>query len=154
MTVIARTKKNYQVEIKAGNHTFISDEPLGFGDDLGPDPYSLMLGALGACTVITLHMYAKQKNYPLESVEIKLDTFSIHAEDCVDCYSKPDAKVNIIEREIILHGPLTPKQRQRMLEIVDMCPLHKTLIGEIKIRNRTGPVPLGIDLANPPEQNS
>jgi len=134
MAVIARSSKNVQVEITAGCHRFVADEPLGVGDDAGPDPYALLLSALGACTVMTLQLYARRKNWPLTSVEVSLNTYKVHARDCEDCESNPDARVDIIERQITLRGDLTAEQMARLTEIADRCPVHRTLTGEIKIR--------------------
>ena len=86
MTITARSLKNYQVQIEAGNHTFISDEPFDIGgEDTGPNPFDLLLAGLGSCVVITLHMYARRKKWPLESVEIDLDMYTVPASECPDC---------------------------------------------------------------------
>ena len=134
MAVIARSSKNVQIEITVGRHRFVADEPLGVGDDAGPDPYALLLSALGACTVMTLQMYARRKNWPLTGVEVSLNTYKVHARDCEDCESNPDARVDIIERQITLRSDLTAEQVARLTEIADRCPVHRTLAGEIKIR--------------------
>jgi len=81
MSVTARSSNHVQVEITAGRHRFVADEPLDVGDDAGPDPYALLLSALGACTVMTLQMYARRKNWPLTRVEVNLNTYKIHARD-------------------------------------------------------------------------
>ena len=134
MAVIARSSKNVQIEITVGRHRFVADEPLGVGDDAGPDPYALLLSALGACTVMTLQLYARRKNWPLTSVEVSLNTYKVHARDCEDCESNPDARVDIIERQITLRSDLTAEQVARLTAIADRCPVHRTLAGEIKIR--------------------
>lgn len=138
MRVIAKNIKNVQVEIKAGSHTLLADEPLGVGDDAGPDPYALLLSALGACKVMTVLMYARRKGWSLNEVEVGLDMYKIHAKDCEDCESNPDAKVDIIEVELKFEGDLSPQQIQRLEEISERCPVHRTLIGEIKIRMKAG----------------
>ena len=134
MPVTARSSRNFQVEISAGRHHFVADEPLDVGDDAGPNPYDLLLSALGACTVMTLRMYALRKDIPLTGVEVSLSTRKIHARDCEDCESDPDARVDTIQREIKLHGHLTSEQVARLAEIADRCPVHRTLTGEVKIR--------------------
>ena len=134
MSVTVRSAAQVQVEITAGRHRFIADEPLGVGDDAGPNPYDLLLSALGACTVMTIRMYAQRKAWPLSGVEVSLDTYKVHARDCADCDSSPEAHVDIIERQITLHGDLTEEQIARLTEIADRCPVHRTLTGEIKIR--------------------
>ncbi len=136
MAISARSSSGLQVEISAGRHRFMSDEPLGIGDDAGPDPYDLLLSSLAACTVITLRMYAQRKQIPLESVEVDLSTRKIHARDCEDCESDPEARVDIIERQIRLHGDLTADQVASLSSIADRCPVHRTLTSETKIRTK------------------
>ena len=136
MRVIARNLKDVKVEINTGRHTIISDEPVGAGDDAGPDPYALLLSALGACKVMTVMMYARKKGWPLEGVEVRLETYKIHAKDCEDCESDPDAKVDIVEVELSFEGDLTFEQIQRLEEISERCPVHRTLTGEVKIRRK------------------
>ena len=138
MKVYARNSRNFQVEITAGRHTLLADEMLGVGDDAGPDPYALLLSALGACKVMTLMMYAKRKSWPLTDVEVTLETYKIHAKDCEDCESDPDARVDIIEVELRLNGDLSADQIQRLVEISERCPVHRTLTGEVKIRTLVG----------------
>lgn len=119
--------------IAAGNHRLIADEPLqAGGSDAGPDPYSLLLAALGACTSMTLQMYAKRKQWPLEKVEVRLRYSRIHAEDCQTCETVRGT-VDRIERIISLTGELTGEQRTALLEIARRCPVHRTLTSEISI---------------------
>jgi putative redox protein len=134
MKVTAKNIENLQVQIAAGNHSLVADEPLGVGDDAGPDPYALLLSALGACKVMTVLMYARKKKWPLEEVEVSLETYKIHAKDCKECESNPDAKVSIIEAEVSFSGDLTDEQVIRLGEISEHCPVHRTLTGEIKIK--------------------
>lgn len=119
--------------ITVGRHTLIADEPKEVGGaDAGPDPYSLLLAALGACTAMTLQLYAKRKEWPLEKVEVSLRHSHVHAADCMDCRTK-EGKINRIERYISLDGPLTDEQRARLFEIAEKCPVHRTLTSEISI---------------------
>jgi putative redox protein len=123
-------------EIVAGNHRFIADEPVAAGgSDAGPDPYSLLLAALGACTSMTLQIYAKRKDWPLEKVEVMLTFSRIHAEDCEDCSTK-QGMVSKIERRIAIQGNLSDEQRTRLLEIAQHCPVHRTLTSEIVIQDQ------------------
>ena len=136
MAVRVAIRDNLQVEISAGNHRWLADEPPGFGDDTGPNPYQLLLGALGACTAMTVQLYARHKGWPLDGVEMTLDTHKIHARDCDDCESDPDARVDVIEVDLDLRGGLSPEQRDRLEQIAARCPVHRTLTSETKIRTR------------------
>jgi len=123
-------------DIEAGGHSLVSDEPVDLGGtDAGPTPYDLILAALGSCTAITLQMYARQKGWPLDGIEVRLGHAKIHARDCADCETK-DGKIDRIEREIVLRGALDEAQRARLLEIADRCPVHRTLTSEAKISTR------------------
>lgn len=122
-------------QITAGSHTLIADEPReAGGSDAGPDPYSLLLAALGACTAMTLQIYARRKEWPLEKVEVSLRHSRVHAEDCGDC-ATTQGKIDQIERYISLLGPLSAEQKARLLEIARRCPVHKTLTSEITIKD-------------------
>jgi putative redox protein len=114
----------------SNGHFLRADEPLRYGGkDLGPSPYDLLLMSLGACTSMTLRMYANRKKLPLEDVIIRLVHERVHAEDCVDC----ESKVERITRRISLVGELNEEQRSRLLEIADKCPVHRSLENEPKI---------------------
>ncbi len=120
-------------QINVGAHTLYADEPIGVGgDDTGPDPYELLLAALGACTSMTLLMYARRKLWPLEDVAVKLSHRRDYARDCEDCDRKP-VQIDVIERRITLVGPLDAEQRVRLLEIAKKCPVHRTLTGTISV---------------------
>jgi putative redox protein len=123
----------FAVSIQAGRHTLVGDEPQAVGgDDLGPSPYELLLAALGECTVMTLRMYARQKQWPLENARVTLTHGKIHAADCADCETKA-GKLDRIERVVELVGPLDETQRERLMEIADKCPVHRTLHSEVKV---------------------
>jgi putative redox protein len=123
----------YAQLVNAGRHRFRADEPLAAGgDDTGPTPYELVLAGLGACTSMTLRMYAAQKQWPLERVTIDLTHEKIHAADCAQCETR-EGKLDRIERVIRIEGPLDPAQRTRLMEIADRCPVHRTLHSEVSI---------------------
>ena len=134
MIITAQSSTNVQVRIKAGPHEIVADEPIGIGDDAGPDPYSLLLSSLAACTIMTLQMYARRKNWPLTDVALSLTIHKVHAKDCDDCESDPNARVDIIERQISFKGDLTPDQIARLTDIASKCPVHRTLTSETIIR--------------------
>jgi uncharacterized OsmC-like protein/alpha-beta hydrolase superfamily lysophospholipase len=124
----------FQQEVTVGTHRFLADEPLEVGGlDSGPGPYDLLLAGLGACTAMTLRLYAERKALPLERVTVRLNHSRIHAADCADCETK-EGMLDRIDRAITLRGALDAEQRQRLLEIADKCPVHRTLTSEIDIR--------------------
>ncbi len=126
----------FQQQVEAGGHYLVADEPASVGGlGSGPNPYDLLLAALGACTSMTLRLYAERKGWPLERVRVALDHGRIHAEDCADCETKVGL-VDEITREIEIKGPLDDAQRERLMEIADRCPVHRTLTSEIVIRTR------------------
>jgi putative redox protein len=122
--------------ITAGSHVLLADEPASAGGtDQGPDPYALLLAALGACTSMTLRMYARHKGWPVEHIAVRLSHAKIHAKDCATCESS-NSRVDRIERVLEARGPLSAEQRARLLEIAERCPVHRTLIGEKEIATR------------------
>jgi putative redox protein len=135
-TVVVREtgQGRFQQEVTVGTHRFLADEPLEVGGlDSGPGPYDLLLAGLGACTAMTLRLYAERKALPLERVTVRLNHSRIHAADCEDCETK-EGMLDRIDRAITLRGALDAEQRRRLLEIADKCPLHRTLTSEIDIR--------------------
>jgi len=124
----------FQQEIMSGPHRFLADEPVKAGGlDSGPGPYDLLLASLGACTSMTLRLYADNKKLPLDRVSVRLTHNRIHAEDCLNCETK-EGMVDRIDRNITLEGALSADERKRLLEIADKCPVHRTLESEIEIR--------------------
>lgn len=120
---------------RTGRHAVTLDEPAAVGgNDAGPGPYEYLLLGLGACTSMTLRMYAESKRLPLKRVRVRLTHRKIHAQDCADCTAK-DGKVDEITREIQLEGELTEAERTRLLEIATRCPVNRTLTSEIKVRS-------------------
>jgi uncharacterized OsmC-like protein/alpha-beta hydrolase superfamily lysophospholipase len=123
----------YQQEILSGPHRLLADEPVKLGGlDSGPGPYDLLLAGLGACTSMTIRLYADFKKIPLENVSVRLSHDKIHSKDCETCDTKV-SMVDHIERAITLEGPLDAEQRERLMEIADKCPVHKTLESKVDI---------------------
>lgn len=124
---------SYTTEIVAANHHLLADEPKSVGgDDLGPSPYELLLAALGACTSMTLQMYARRKEWPLKDVTVHLDHEKRHIDDVKECESDR-FKADVFTREIEITGELDHAQRQRLMEIADKCPVHRTLHNTIRV---------------------
>ena len=132
--VVVTSQKNLQNEVRYGvGHTFTTDEPpASGGDDAGPDPYTLVLGALGSCISMTLHLYARRKKWPVETVTVRLRQNRIHAKDCQDCKDQ-EGFIHRIERAVTFTGDLSDEQRARLQEIAHKCPVHKTLTSKIVI---------------------
>ena len=130
----------FQQRVLAAGHALVADEPKSYGGlDSGPSPYDYLLAGLGACTNMTLAMYAERKGLPLEGVIVALDHSKIHAKDCAECETQ-SGKIDHIKRTLTIEGEaLTPEQRQRLLEIADMCPVHRSLHGEFKIETELTP---------------
>jgi len=134
VTVTETRQGKFQQTIRAGRHVLTADEPVAQGGaDSGPNPYDLVLAGLGACTSMTLRLYADGKGLPLERVSVALKHSRIHAADCENCETK-EGKVDRIDRVLTLTGNLDTDQRKRLLEIADKCPVHRTLTSEIDIR--------------------
>jgi len=126
---------SYAQNIVAGSHRLIADEPIAAGGtNSGPTPYDLLLAALGACTSMTVGMYARRKNWPLQGVVVRLRHARIHAEDCATCETK-EGFLDRIECELELAGELSTEQRSKLLEISEKCPVHRTLQSRIEIRS-------------------
>lgn len=126
----------FRQQITADEAIFFSDEPTDVGGGGGaPTPYDLLLGALGACTSMTLRMYSDRKGWPLDAVRVRLRHQRIHASDCDDCDNvENDAMIDVLERHIELRGDLDDAQREKLLEIANKCPVHRTLTNHIRIR--------------------
>jgi putative redox protein len=128
--------KSFAQKIDIGTHKLTSDEPVSFGGtDTGSSPYDLLLAALGACTSMTIGLYARKRKWPLDDITVSLRHEKIHARDCDDCDTK-EGKVDRIWREIHLTGNLSDEQRAKLMEIADKCPVHRTLTSEINIKTR------------------
>jgi putative redox protein len=134
--IVSGGATGFAQKITVGPHRLSGDEPTAVGGtDTGPNPYDLLLAALGSCTSMTVAMYARRKQWPLEAVTVRLRHLKIHAADCESC-EKKEGLLDRIEREVELVGPLEEEQRARLLEIANKCPVHRTLSSEIDIRTR------------------
>jgi putative redox protein len=133
--VIVTSLANLRNEVRyGGDRTFITDEPVSLGGDGdGPDPYTLLLAALGSCVSMTVRLYARRKNWPVERVTVRLSQRRVHAQDCAECETEGSAFVHRIERAIEIEGDLTDEQRARLQEIAHKCPIHRTLTSEIVV---------------------
>jgi putative redox protein len=133
--VIVTSLENLKNEVRYGaNHTLITDEPLEVGgEDAGPDPYTLILAALGSCISMTTKLYARRKGWDLKRITVRLRQQRIHAADCQTCGSLEAGYVHRIERAVSFEGDLTDEQRGRLREISHKCPVHKTLTSPIVI---------------------
>ena len=132
---VARTEHSgFRTPLISAGHALLADEPESFGGtDQGPSPYDLLSSALAACTTMTLRMYAERKGWPLEASTVTVEHQKVHASDCEDCETG-SGKVDEFSRTVRLEGALDAEQRQRLLEIADRCPVHRTLHSEVKVR--------------------
>jgi len=128
----ARSLERLQVLIRTDRHALVSDEPGEAGDDLGPDPYELLLSALGACTTMTVQMYARRKSWPLDDVRVELSHARVHQADCEHC-EEQQAYLDRIHLKLELAGDLSDEQLLRLREIAARCPVRKTLEGRIEV---------------------
>ena len=136
VTVMETREGKFTQEVRVGKHRLRADEPVDAGGtDTGPSPYDYLLAGLGACTSMTIRLYADLKKLPLEKVTVRLRHDKIHAQDCAECETK-EGKIDRIEREIGLAGSLDEAQRAKLLEIANKCPVHRTLHSEIWIPTR------------------
>jgi putative redox protein len=134
--VVVTSQKNLQNQVRYGvGHAFTTDEPReAGGEDAGPDPYTLLLGALGSCISMTVHLYARRKQWPVETVTVRLRQNRIHAKDCQDCTDK-EGFIHRIQRAVEVTGDLSEEQHARLQEIAHKCPVHKTLTSTIVIKD-------------------
>jgi uncharacterized OsmC-like protein len=133
--LVIEQDKKFTRRMYTERHQLVADEPTGDGgSDLGPNPYEYLLAALGSCTSMTIRMYADHKQMKLDNVEVLLSHRRIHAEDCEECETK-EGFVDRIDKRITLEGDLTEAQRERLLQIADKCPVHRTLMKEILIKS-------------------
>ena len=128
--------RSFKQDVVVGKHRLVGDEPVSAGgSDAGPDPYDYLLTALGVCTSMTVGLYARRKQMPLESITVSLWHSRIYANDCEECETK-EGMLDRIELEVELTGPLNAEQHAKLMEIAEKCPVHRTLTSEINIRLR------------------
>ncbi|MEM1442074.1 MAG: bifunctional alpha/beta hydrolase/OsmC family protein [Verrucomicrobiota bacterium] len=133
-TVVRLDGRGFRADVLTGGHRLVADEPVSVGGtDQGPAPYDFLLSSLGACTAMTLRMYADHKKWPLDAVEVRLRHEKVPAEDCAGCETS-EGKVDVIERELILEGDLSVEEKTRISEIADKCPVHRSLESEIHVQ--------------------
>lgn len=137
VTVTSQGNLRNEVTFGAGQK-LITDEPVAAGGEgAGPDPYTLLLGALGSCVSMTVMLYSRRKGWPVERVTVRLRQQRIHGQDCAECEDKPEGFVHRIERKVIIDGNLTEEQHARLQEVAHKCPVHKTLSSPIIITEMT-----------------
>lgn len=126
----------YRTTLTAGEHELIADEPetVDGGTDQGPDPYDYLLMSLGSCTLMTVKMYARRKDWPLDDLFLELKHNKHHDEDCKNC-EKSSSKIDVIEKELIVEGDLSDEQLDKLLDISKKCPVHRTLLSDINIES-------------------
>jgi uncharacterized OsmC-like protein len=134
--VVSGPATGFRTEVEVGGHHLVVDEPTAVGGaDEGPTPYEMLLAGLGACTAMTLRIYADRRKWPLERALISLRHRKEHAKDCIDCETKP-ARMDVVDRVITLEGSLTEEQRAKLLEIAERCPVQQTLGSKIQVNTR------------------
>jgi uncharacterized OsmC-like protein len=134
--IVRGTAADFSQKIEIGAHQLSADEPVAFGGtDTGSSPYDLLLAALGACTSMTIGLYARKRGWPLKDITVSLRHSKIHARDCDDCETK-EGRIDRINLEIHLNGALSDEQRAKLMEIAGKCPVHQTLTSEINIKTR------------------
>ena len=147
--VVVTSLKNLQNEVRYDNSTLITDEPVAAGGEgAGPDPYTLLLAALGSCISMTTNLYARRKGWDVQKVIVRLRQQRIHAKDCQECAENVEGFVHRIERSVTVEGNLTAEQQARLQEIAHKCPVHKTLTSPIIVAEMDEPEEQPTDLSN------
>ncbi len=138
-TITARLEDTTQVTLSNGRHTWLADEPPAAGGrDTGPTPYELLVASLAACTCITLFLYCRHKGIKLESVTATYRYDRVHADDCKDCGDESKGFIDRISSEVRLAGEFDDAQRARLAQIVERCPVHKTLANGVHMVDEVG----------------
>ncbi|HEY2568334.1 MAG TPA: OsmC family protein [Candidatus Udaeobacter sp.] len=132
--VVRGSARDFRQQVEVGRHHLVADEPAGAGgSDAGPDPYDYLLTSLGACTSMTIGLYARRKQMPLENITVSLSHSHIYAKDCDECETK-EGMLDRIDVEVELTGTLSQEQHAKLMEIASKCPVHRTLVSEINVR--------------------
>jgi putative redox protein len=135
VVVVRGGAQGFVQEVTAGRHHLVTDEPVAAGGtDRGPGPYDLLMAALGSCMSMTIALYARTKQWPLETVVVRLTHSRIHAKDCLDCVVRDDTLLDRIDTAVQLSGALTAEQERKLMEVAHKCPVHRTLKSQIEIR--------------------
>ena len=130
---------SFRTSLDIAGHTLVADEPVDVGGtDLGPSPYGLLSGALATCTAMTLHAYAKMKTLPVTDIRVLVKHEKVHETDCENCEKDDKAKIDCLQRTIWIEGEVDAKARERMLQIADRCPVHRTLSAQVRIVTQVG----------------
>ena len=133
-SVTATLRSGMQTTLSARRFTWSADEPLaGGGTDTGPTPYEILIGGLAACTAITLRWYADRKQWPLSGVDVALEYDRVHADDCAECESEASGMIERVRSRVTIHGDFNDEQQARLEQIVERCPVHKTLTRGVQI---------------------
>jgi putative redox protein len=133
MSVVVESTDGLRQQITVRGKAIVADEPKeDGGTDKGPSPYELLLSALGACTSMTILLYARRKKWPVDHVRVELDHSRVHVRDCDDCETK-DVRLDYFRKRVIVRGPLSEEQRLKLEEISRRCPVHRTLTGDVRI---------------------
>ena len=136
--VVEGPATGFRTKVDVGGHQLVVDEPIPVGgSDQGPSPYEMLLAGLGACTAMTLRIYADRRKWPLERARVTLQHHKVHVQDCIDCDRKA-AKMDVVDRIITLEGDLNEEQRAKLMEIAERCPVHQTLQNKIQVNTRFG----------------
>ena len=144
MSVVVESTGGLRQEMTVRGKLVVVDEPKeDGGTDEGPSPYELLLGALGSCTAMTIVLYARRKKWPVEHVRVELDHSRVHVKDCENC-EEQDARLDYFRKRVTVRGPLSEEQRLKLEEISQRCPVHRTLMGTIRIDDE-----LKIELTGP-----
>ena len=134
--LVSERNNKFSQSVQSDDHHWVADEPASVGgNNLGPDPYEHLLAALGTCTTMTMRMYANRKQWPVENVTVTLDHSRDHGEDCSQC-DEQHKQIDVISRSIKITGDLTDEQRNRMMEIADKCPVHRTLHNKLVVKSQ------------------